>query len=174
MRNLGQRYVQYFNRRYRRRGTLWEGRFHSCLVDSAEYVIACHRYVERNPVRARMVGSAGDYPWSSYSGNAGVVANKLLTPHPEYLALASSDGTRNAEYRDLIAGDDDPGFLTAIRDATNGGFALLGEKLKASLPLELQARLQRKPPGRPIQDKSEADYLTGELELELGLRPRNN
>ena len=36
MRNLGQRYVQYFNRRYDRRGTLWEGRFHSCLVDSAK------------------------------------------------------------------------------------------------------------------------------------------
>src|SRR2546422_8807438 len=55
MRNLGQRYVQYFNRRYERSGTLWEGRFRSCLVDSAQYVIACHRYIELNPVRAAMV-----------------------------------------------------------------------------------------------------------------------
>ena len=52
MRNLGQRYVQYFNRRYERSGTLWEGRYRSCLVESAAYVLACYRYIERNPVRA--------------------------------------------------------------------------------------------------------------------------
>jgi len=89
MRNLGQRYVQYFNRRYKRSGTLWEGRFKSCLVDTAQYLIACYRYVERNPVRAGMVASASDYPWSSHNGNAGRAANRLLTPHPEYLAWRS-------------------------------------------------------------------------------------
>ncbi|WP_442965906.1 transposase, partial [Pseudomonas sp. Root569] len=52
MQGLGQRYVQYVNRTYQRTGTLWEGRFRSCLVQEENYVLACHRYIEMNPVRA--------------------------------------------------------------------------------------------------------------------------
>jgi putative transposase len=78
MRKLGQRYVPYFNRRYSRTGTLWEGRFKSCLVESARYVLGCHRYIEQNPVRAGMVASAGAYAWSSYHGNAGLAENELV------------------------------------------------------------------------------------------------
>src|SRR6478672_6370779 len=54
MREVGQRYVPYFNRRYGRTGTLWEGRFRPCLVDSARYVLACYRYIEWNPVAGRV------------------------------------------------------------------------------------------------------------------------
>jgi putative transposase len=172
MRNLGQRYVQYFNRRYERRGTLWEGRFHSCLVDSATYVIACHRYIERNPVRAAMVASPATYPWSSYNGNAGRASNRLLTPHAEYLALAADEASRHTAYEDLFAVGDDPAFLAAIREATYGGYALVGEELKSRLPPDIQPRLQRRAPGPHARAVPEPDYLSGELELELGLRPR--
>ena len=55
MKHLGQRYVQYINRTYRRSGTLWEGRFRSCIAREERYVLACYRYIEANPVRAAMV-----------------------------------------------------------------------------------------------------------------------
>lgn len=55
MRQLGQAYVTAFNRRHRRTGTLWEGRFKSCLVDSDRYLLTAYRYIELNPVRAAMV-----------------------------------------------------------------------------------------------------------------------
>ena len=58
MKHLGQPYVQYINRTWRRSGTLWEGRFRSCLVQKATYVLACYRYIELNPVRAGRV----EYP----------------------------------------------------------------------------------------------------------------
>src|SRR5690349_3669850 len=45
MKALGQRYVQYFNRKYQRSGTLWEGRFRSCLVDSESYLLWVHQYI---------------------------------------------------------------------------------------------------------------------------------
>ena len=170
MRNLGQRYVQYFNRRYEQSGTLWEGRYHSCLVDSACYVIACHRYIERNPVRAGMVASAQDYRWSSHTGNVGRISNELLAAHPEYLALAADDKSRHAAYSGLFDRDDEPTFLAAIRDATKGGFALVGERLKARLPDNLRRRLERKPPGPA--PKAPAGHRTDQTELELGLRPR--
>jgi len=166
MRNLGQRYVQYFNRRYERRGTLWEGRFFSCLVDSGEYVLATYRYVERNPVKAHMVAMPSDYPWSSHAGNAGQVENRLLTPHPAYLALADEPARRHHAYQEMTAMEDDPAFLAAIRDATKGGFALVGDALKAKLPAEALPRLQRKSPGPRRAQPDQPDLLE-----ELGLRP---
>jgi len=51
MKRLGQRYVQYVNRTYRRSGTLWEGRFRSCMTQEEDYVLSCYRYIELNPVR---------------------------------------------------------------------------------------------------------------------------
>lgn len=169
MRNLGQRYVQYFNRRYERRGTLWEGRFFSCLVDSAEYVLATYRYVERNPVKARMVATPQDYPWSSHTGNAGRVENHLLTPHLAYLGLGDEPASRHRAYQEMTAMEDDPAFLAAIRDATKGGFALVGDALKAKLPAEALPRLKRKPPGPAPARPDQPDLLE-----ELGLRPRSS
>ena len=69
MKRLGQRYVQYVNRTYRRSGTLWEGRFRSCLTQDDEYLLRCYRYIELNPVRAGMVSHPAEYPWSSYQVN---------------------------------------------------------------------------------------------------------
>jgi putative transposase len=66
MKALGQRYVQYINRTYRRSGTLWEGRYRSCLVQGDEYLLGCQRYIELNPVRAGMVEHPAEYRWSSY------------------------------------------------------------------------------------------------------------
>ena len=171
MRNLGQRYVQYFNRRYKRSGTLWEGRFHSCLVESAQYVLACHRYVERNPVRARMVPAAREYPWSSHNGNAGRAHNSLLTPHPEYEALGLNTESRHTAYEALCTSADDPAFLASIRDATHGGYALVSDRFKSQLPAEQQRRLARRPPG-PAPTRCDKPDRQANLELELGLRPR--
>jgi len=99
MKNLGQRYVQYVNRAYRRTGSLWEGRFRSCLAQSQRYVLACYRYIELNPVRAAIVDHPGKYPWSSYRANAEVETYPLVTPHPEYLALGHEEATRKKTYR---------------------------------------------------------------------------
>src|SRR5947208_2449626 len=80
-------------------GTLWDGRFRSCLVDSAGYVLACYRYIELNPVRAGMVTVPSAYKWSSYAGNAGMRIDRLLTAHPEFTALSSNTNYRQATYR---------------------------------------------------------------------------
>ena len=67
---LGSHYARYFNRCYRRRGSIWEGRYKSSLVDTERYLLLCYRYVELNPVRAGMVQRPEQYPWSSYLMNA--------------------------------------------------------------------------------------------------------
>jgi len=52
MQSLGRRYVQYFNNEYRRSGTLWEGRFKSCLIQEERYLLEVYWYIELNPARA--------------------------------------------------------------------------------------------------------------------------
>ena len=81
MKRLGQRYVKYSNRNYRRSGTLWEGRFRSRLTHEEDYLLACQRYIELNPVRAEMVEHPADYCWSSYRANAQGEDGQLVQPH---------------------------------------------------------------------------------------------
>ena len=90
MKALRQRYVQYANRTYRRSGSLWEGRFRSCLTQEESYLMACQRYIELNPVRAEMVEHPADYRWSSYRVNAQGEASPLVVPHPLYEALGDA------------------------------------------------------------------------------------
>ena len=156
MRNLGQRYVQYFNGRYGRRGTLWEGRPHSCLVDSSHYVLACYRYIERNPVRAGMAECAAAYKWSSHEANTGRADDPLISPHPEYLALGSDTQARQDAYRQLFLTGDDPDFLAEVRDATYGGYPLLGAQMKSRLSAVPARRLERSKSG-PRADADRAD-----------------
>jgi putative transposase len=98
MQSLGRKYVQYFNRRYERSGTLWEGRFRSSLVQSEKYLLQVYQYIELNPVRAGMVNNPSDYSWSSYQINALGKHSQLMTYHPLYLSLGNTLEQRQRHY----------------------------------------------------------------------------
>ncbi|MDF3125731.1 transposase [Rheinheimera sp. 1928-s] len=104
MQSVGRKYVRYFNTRYQRCGTLWEGRFKSCLIAEEAYVLNVYRYIEMNPVRAAMVQRPEHYFWSSYSCNALGRSSALITPDPRYLALGENDAERQMNYRTLFSG----------------------------------------------------------------------
>jgi putative transposase len=123
MKALGQRYVQYVNRKYRRSGTLWEGRYRSCLTRDERYLLACHRYIELNPVRAGMVGHPAHYRWSSYRANAQGEADPLVDPHPVYQALGVDPGSRQAAYSALFRDELTPALIDRFRRAINGNTA---------------------------------------------------
>ena len=149
MKHLGQRYVQYVNRTYRRTGTLWEGRFRSCLTQDDRYVLACHRYIELNPVRAGMVLHPADYPWSSYLANAEGSDDPLLTEHPRYLALGSSPESRRSAYRGLFRQQMEPELIDEIRGATNGNFVLGNPRFCAQIEQMIGRRATPGKNGRP-------------------------
>lgn len=167
MRDLGQRYVQYFNRRYERTGTLWEGRFRSCVAESARYVLACYRYIELNPVRAGMVSHPLAYLWSSYAANGGLRADPFLSPHAEFLALSAADGERRSSYRALFEQEIDAQLLQVIRDATNGGYPLAGEVFKTSV---IEPLGWKTAPGKPGPRARQDSGLEPDLrQTEFGL-----
>jgi len=115
MKFLAQCYTQHVNRARDRTGSLWDSRFRSCLVTTERYALACYRYVELNPVNARMVEHPRDYRWSSYRVNAEGEPDPLVRPHPAYPGVAN--------YGRLFDDALDPLVVDDIRKATNGGFA---------------------------------------------------
>ncbi len=150
--SMGRRYVSYFNYLYGRTGTLWEGRFHSCLVQADRYFLACHRYIEMNPVRAGMVHRPSDHRWSSYQFNRWGKADDLLTPHSVFLELGKTDHSRRSAYDSLfelpVPWEDE-----AIREAlrTNGVY---GDKQFCTQVGNLTGRrFESLPRGRPSQSK---------------------
>src|SRR3989344_1335786 len=151
MMHLGQCYVQYINRTYRRSGTLWEGRFRSCLTQSEDYVLACYRYIELNPVRANMVHHPREYPWSSYRANGEGLVDPLITPHEQYLRLALNDVERHHHYRVLFKAHIDPERIDEIRNATNGNYALGNDRFKTEIERVLNRRATPGRSGRPAR-----------------------
>ena len=149
MKHLGQRYVQYINRTYKRSGTLWEGRFRSCLTQTEAYVLACYRYIELNPVRAGMVNVPQDYRWSSYHANALGETSSLITPQNEYRRLAIDENERLEAYRALFKVHLDEEVVGQIRSATNGNYALGGERFQREIETALGRRASRGQAGRP-------------------------
>lgn len=151
MKGLGQRYVQYINRTYQRSGTLWEGRFRSCLVQEDSYVLACNRYIEMSPVRAGMVEHPAEYRWSSYRANAQAEQSALITRHSLYQALGEADGACAEAYLELFRHQLDPGLVDQIRSATNGNYALGSLRFTAEVERVLGRRVTRGKPRRPKQ-----------------------
>lgn len=124
MKRLGQVYAQRFNRRYRRTGALFEGRFRSCLVGEFRYLLTCHAYIELNPVRAGMVAHPADYRWSSYAANAQGSPDPIVTPHAALHDLGASPAARQQAYRELFRGRLAEGQIDEIRSATHSGLVL--------------------------------------------------
>jgi putative transposase len=147
MKELGQRYSQYFNRTYGRTGPLWDGRYRSCVAESAFYVLACYRYIELNPVRAGMVRDPAAYPWSSYRGNANGADDRLITPHVEFLALGGSAASRRDSYCRLFEQALDASLVEGIRSSTNGGYPLGSDTFKSEIAQRLGVKIRPSPPG---------------------------
>lgn len=155
MQSLGRYYVQYFNHQYRRTGTLWEGRYKATLLDSEQYLLACSRYIELNPVRANMVDQPEDYPWSSYHGNAWGHEDRLLRKHEVYNALGSNDEERRLHYRALFSHHASEKELNEIRDATNKAWVLGNDRFRAQIEQLTKRQASPKPKGG---DRKSARY----------------
>jgi putative transposase len=154
MQMLGRKYVRGVNDARMRTGTLWEGRYKASLVDSERYLLACYRYIELNPVRAGMVPSPGEYPWSSYRCNADGVDDPLVQPHEVLIRLGADDAARREAYRELVA--------QGIADEELATIRLYGRRQRALGSREFQERIEREcgfragmgRPGRPRKSQS--------------------
>lgn len=162
MQSLGRSYVRYLNDAHRRTGTLWEGRYRAAPIDSEAYLMTCSRYIELNPVRARMARHPREYRWSSYRANALGAADALVTAHALYLSLGRSAAERQDSYRALFRERLDETFIEGLRSVTNVGWALGSEAFKRRIAKGAKRRAEPLPKGRPrlgLKDKRQLDLL---------------
>lgn len=154
---VGRKYVPYFNHKYGRSGTLWEGRFKASSIDSERYLLACYRYIEMNPVRAKLVSDRKKYLWSSYLANAYGKKDGLVAPHSLYLCLGNTEKIRQMHYRNLFSKEVSADFLTEIRHSTQTGTPLGGRKFKEEIESLLQVKVGYSKRGRPRKTNKAID-----------------
>lgn len=157
MQALGRRYVRYINDRYHRTGTLWEGRYKACLVAGDRYLLHCHRYIELNPVRARMVADPEQYRWSSHRHLAYGVPDPLIAPHDAFLRLSSDASERMTRYRQLVLEAITPEETESIRRHLQRQHLYGPDRLQR----EIQATLGRSAGLAKIGRPRKADALAG-------------
>lgn len=126
MKGVAQAYSQYLNARCGTTGTVWDGRYKSCLVQTEGYFLTCQRYIELNPVRAGMVRFPGNYKWSSYRSNAEGRHDALVPPHEMYQRLGRDAAERRQAYLRLFQQALTPMQIEQIRGASSSG--VLGDK----------------------------------------------
>jgi len=149
MRAIGQTYVQAFNQRHGRSGTLWQGRYKSSLVDSEAYALQVMRYIELNPVRAAMVEAPEAHRWSSAHQHLGLQHDALVTLHPLYLAMGDTPDARADAYRLWLTATLDEDELVPIRSHMAQEKALGHPCFQAMLVKTLNRPVNLKPRGRP-------------------------
>ena len=144
MKRLAGRQTRYRNKKEERRGTLWEGRFKSSPVDSSQYLKTCIRYIELNPVRAKMVVTADEFAWSSC--HARLKNNvQFLDPIP---GLDITD-EEPKKYLQFIAGAVEQSQLKLIREAVHRGQLTGGVSFVDQIDRAIGRRIEYRKPGRP-------------------------
>ena len=147
---IAQKYSQYINRTYKRTGTLWEGRFKSSLVSKDNYLLACSRYIEMNPIRAQIVTDPKDYKWSSYSFKVGQRrSNILLDLDPLYINFGKDDRERQKKYQKWFEESIPPQEWDLIRKAANKGGVFGNTQFKERLEKLFKRKLDIRDKGRP-------------------------
>ena len=146
---VGRYYVPYFNHKYQRTGTLWQGRFRATVIDSERYFMTCSRYIELNPVRAELVSDPAAYSWSSCAHHTGRNSDPYITDHPLFWSLGNTPFEREAAYKALIEQALTVDDMQSLQDATYKGWALGSDQFKARLERQVQRRVQPGKRGRP-------------------------
>jgi len=121
MKRIAGRQTRLVNKVEKRTGSLWEGRYKSSPISTNEYLLACCRYVELNPVRAGMVNEPGEYRWSSYRAKVGQDIEEWLDFDPYYMGLAHTKKKRADKYAEWIKDSIPEGELLLIRQSLQRG-----------------------------------------------------
>lgn len=146
---IGRYYVPYFNHKYQRSGTLWQGRFRANVLDPERYFLACSRYIELNPVQAELVSEPSDYAWSSCAHHVGASSDPYITDHPTYWRLGNTPFEREAAYKALMEQALTEAEVQIILGAVKKGWALGSEQFKNNLERQTNRRVRPAMRGRP-------------------------
>jgi len=105
MKCITQSYVNYYKRKYHFTGILFQNRYKSFPIEKEEYLLECARYVERNPLRAKIVQNIRKYAWSSYKYYAIGFIDDIIDTNPLYDTFGNREGERHKRYQSYVGQD---------------------------------------------------------------------
>lgn len=147
MKRVAGRHTRRLNWLQKRSGTIWGGRFKCSPIETERYLLTCLRYVDLNPVRARLVGSAPDYPWSSYRAHVGDTSCEWIDVDP-VSAQVRDEARRQQRYREFVAEGENELELKFIRESLQRGHVTSCEEFAEALASDLGVELPERRPGR--------------------------
>jgi putative transposase len=151
MKALSARMTRHFNRLEGRTGTLWESRYKSSPVQTDQYLLACCRYIELNPVRAGMVEQPGAYRWSSYTARMGGEGSDWLDLDPMYLGLGAEEAIRRQRYQVFLEEGIPSGEWALIHEAVKRGQLTGNTRFSEQVEQIVGRRIETRGPGRPVK-----------------------
>ncbi len=107
-----------YHKRHRSSGHVWQGRFKSPVIQDDMHLLVVLRYIEANPLRARMVADPADYRWSSFQHHGIGRGDPLLSPFPEWEELGRTETERRRRWRAKVRATQEEPELDAVRLAT--------------------------------------------------------
>ena len=152
MKTLAARMTRYRNKLEGRSGTLWESRYKSSVVETDAYLLACCRYIELNPLRARMVAQVDDYPWSSCRLRV-LGDDHWLDSNPCFEALGQTASERRVRYREFVEQAIPADELRLIREALQRGQLTGTDRFAEEVEEVIGRRIERRGQGRPRRDE---------------------
>lgn len=149
MQLLGRYYVPYFNAKYQRSGTLWQGRFKATVIEAEKYFLSCCVLIEELAIRSGLVQEASAYAWSSCQHHLGFRQDALLTDHPMIWNLGNTPFQREAAYKALLEAGLSSNEGDKINDITHKGWALGSDAFVQALTKQTDRRVAPSSRGRP-------------------------
>lgn len=153
MQRVGRYYVPWYNTKYARTGSLFQGRFKTSLIEAGRYFMACSRYIESNPVRSGLVSELLAYQWSSYPHHAGHRADPVIVDHALYWALGNTPFQREAAYIELSRPSLGQAEMAAVEAALLKGWPLGSEQFKTEIQHRAKRQVLPAKRGRPFKVK---------------------
>lgn len=148
MQSLTVAHTRHYHIKYQRCGHVWQGRFTSPIISDDAHLLTVMRYIEQNPLRAKMVKDLAAYRWSSYRLNSREQRSKLIDrgDNDVYMGLGDTDTEQIKTYQDLMRESVPEMELTAIRSSVKTGIGYMSEKFRQQIAGILPQKRKR---GRP-------------------------
>lgn len=141
------RYSQYKNVQWQKLGQLWQGRFFSCVLSPA-HLLRAVRYVEMNPVRARLTANPGDYVWSSARQHLHLESSPVIPTDFHRVCLQA--GLSHKNWKQFLM-DEDQDMVQQMRNCTKKGLAVGEDDFVERMEERFGVILRCKKKGRPLK-----------------------
>lgn len=146
--HIGRSYVPWFNQKYHRSGSLWEGRYNSSLIEPEAYLLIAQKFVDTR--LGELHAARGErLTWSSYRNNIGEQQQQMITPHEQYLRLGHTPQERAIQYARFIQSPLGPSIEKRLQDCLNQNRLLGTPQYCQQLERQLHRPVQPRQAGRP-------------------------